>query len=312
MDWSAFNINLKSLECFRAIMATGSATAAARHLGLTQPGVSRLLGVLEQQLGFELFYREKGRLIPTEEALTLHPEVELALDSLERVTKLARGLKDSETSALRIVAPPSVAEGILSDLVSRFLARHPNVQISLDSHSVETATKMVALRAVDCGFLKLPVDQPGLTAQLLFTASTVCALASHHPLAAKKTITAKDLENEPLILLGKGRHSRVQIENAFAIAGVKMRVQVETHTIAAACAFARRETGIALVNETLAQQYAGESLVFRTFVPEITHDYAFVTSAHAPMTRTTRKFFNFCTAFFHSKRTNPASPATVE
>ncbi|MEW5251032.1 LysR family transcriptional regulator [Microbulbifer sp. 2201CG32-9] len=298
MDQSSFSINPKGLECFRSIMATGSATAAARHLGLTQPGVSRLLGVLESYLGFELFYREKGRLIPTEEALTLHPEVELALDSLERVTRLAQGLKDSDMGALRIVAPPSVAEGMLSDLVSRFLVAYPSVQISLDSHSVDTATKMVALRAVDCGFLKLPVDYPGLSAHSLFVANTVCALGGDHPLAQKDKISAQDLQEEPLILMGKGRHSRVQIEKAFHSAGVKMRVQVETHTIAGACAFARRETGIALVNGVLARQYAGGSLVFRSFVPEIAQEYAFVTSAHAPMTRITRTFFGFCKEYF--------------
>ncbi|MDP2284909.1 MAG: LysR family transcriptional regulator, partial [Pseudohongiella sp.] len=64
-------MNLKSLECFRAIMQTGSATAAARQLDLTQPGVSRLLKILEDEVGGELFYREKGRLIPTQEAQLL-------------------------------------------------------------------------------------------------------------------------------------------------------------------------------------------------------------------------------------------------
>ena len=47
-------------------------------------------------------------------------------------------------------------------VISRFIAEHPGVQVSLDSQSVENARDMVALRAVDCGFAKLPVDYPGL------------------------------------------------------------------------------------------------------------------------------------------------------
>jgi DNA-binding transcriptional LysR family regulator len=62
---SEFGPNLKSLECFRTIIEQGSVTAAARHLQLTQPAVSRQLRLLEDATGFELFKRSKGRLIPT-------------------------------------------------------------------------------------------------------------------------------------------------------------------------------------------------------------------------------------------------------
>jgi len=65
MQHPSFTTNLKSLECFRAIITSGSATAAAQQLGLTQPAVSRLLGLLEASVGFELFHRRKGRLVPT-------------------------------------------------------------------------------------------------------------------------------------------------------------------------------------------------------------------------------------------------------
>ena len=53
-------LNLRSLEAFRETMLSGSATAAAGRMGLTQPAVSRLIAQLEQDAGFELFYREIG------------------------------------------------------------------------------------------------------------------------------------------------------------------------------------------------------------------------------------------------------------
>ena len=60
-----FGPNLKSLECFRTIIEQGSATAAARHLQLTQPAISRQLRLLEEATGFELFKRAKrNRLAP--------------------------------------------------------------------------------------------------------------------------------------------------------------------------------------------------------------------------------------------------------
>ena len=72
MPLPSFTINLRSLECFRAIIDSGSATAAARELNLTQPAVSRCLSTLEDWVGFELFIRSKGRLIPTDEAMVFY------------------------------------------------------------------------------------------------------------------------------------------------------------------------------------------------------------------------------------------------
>ena len=111
MGHASLSTNLRSLECLRAIIVTGSATAAARQLGLTQPAVSRLLGVLERSIGFQLFERRKGRLVPTEEARTLCQEVDIAMQSIDRVAQLARNLRNADFGELSIVSPPSFAEG---------------------------------------------------------------------------------------------------------------------------------------------------------------------------------------------------------
>lgn len=298
MDTPSLTTNLKSLECFRAIITTGSATAAARQLGLTQPAVSRLLAVLEAAVGFELFHRRKGRLIPTEEALALHREVDIALQSVDRVSRLARNLRSDDFGALSIVSPPSFAEGVLSRVIAEFLATHPGLRVTLDSQSVETAREMVALRAVDCGFVKLPAGHPGITCKPLLHAGTVCALPDGHPLLRHERIGVDDLRDEPLILLGHGRASRQQIDESFAAKGVPMNVRIETHTVSAACAFVRSGLGIAIVNEMLAVLYAGNGIELRRLEPDFVHEYAFMTSADAPMTRVTRRFLEHCEAFF--------------
>lgn len=297
-DRTAFSTNLRSLECFRTIIDHGSATAAAAQLGLTQPAVSRLLKLLEESAGFELFHRSKGRLIPTDEALAFYKEVDLALQSIDRVSDLARNLKNADFGELTIVSPPSFAEGILSQVISGFIADHPKVRVSLDSQSVETARDMVALRAVDCGFIKLPSEHPGLDCRPLIESGTICALPRSHRLAERKLVRVSDLDGEPLILLGKGRVSRQQIDDAFAAAGVAMNVRIETHTVGAACAFARGGTGIAIINEMLGLLYAHRQVVFRRFRPNVRHEYAFMTSVDAPMTRVTQYFFEYCVEYF--------------
>lgn len=294
----SFALNLKSLECFRVIINTGSVTAAARQLKLTQPGVSRLLKLLEDYIGAPLFHREKGRLIPTQEALLLYPEVEIALQSVEHVAELARNLHNANYGELKIVAPPSFTEGLLSNVVSDFVRKYPHVSVSLDSHSVETAKKMIALRAVDCGFVKSPAEHPGLETEPLIESGTVCVLPVGHALAKKTEVSVRDLDGVPLILLGKGRVFRRQLEAAFRGNGVNMLIRVETHTVGSACALVKGGTGVAIVNDMLARQYASDQLLLRRFSPDIRHEYAFLTASNAPMTRTTRTFLEHCKQYF--------------
>ncbi|KXI30660.1 transcriptional regulator [Paraglaciecola hydrolytica] len=294
-------MSLKSLEAFNAIIKTGSATAAAKQLGLTQPGISRLLALLEEYIGFQLFYREKGRLIPTDEALTLVKEVELTLMSVDRIALLANNIFHSNLGQLRLVAPNSFIAGPLADVVTDFLQKHPRVKISLDTHSPTRAREIVVHRSADCGFIQLPENHPGLICHHLVSSNTVCAVSSTHKLATKKVLSCKDLGDEDLILLGKGRNSRLQIENAFLRDKIPMQVRLETHTVAIACTFAKRNIGIAIVNEMLAQQYASEGLVLIPFTPQIVHEYAFITSAHAPMNRLTEAFYQHCKTYFENK-----------
>lgn len=286
----AATLGVRALTTFAEVMRTGSATTAARNLGMTQPGVSRIIAQLEGAVGFELFYRDRGRLVATKDALALAEEVELALAGLARVQSLVADIATSAVGELRVVAPPSFAEGLLPDIVASFLEQFPGVRFSLDSRSIETAKAMIATRVADCGFMKMPVDDADLHCEPLIANGSVCVLPSDHPLAAHEELTPEQLRGEPLILLGSGRQWRAQVDGAFAQYGLRPHVAIETHTHGSACALAGRGVGIAIVNELLARSYVRGGLVARRFAPAIVHEYAFVTSALSQPSRLARAF----------------------
>ena len=78
-------MRLRHIEVFNAVMQTGSVSAAARLINVTQPAVSRTLQHAELQLGFALFERARGRLTPTNEAMALFPHVEKLYEQLDEV-----------------------------------------------------------------------------------------------------------------------------------------------------------------------------------------------------------------------------------
>lgn len=283
-------LGVRTLTAFAEVMRTGSATAAARNLGTTQPGVSRMLTQLERTIGFELFYRDRGKLVPTKDGLMLAREVEFALAGLQRVNSLAADIASSATGELRVVAPPSFAEGLLPEIVASFLKLYPGVRFSLDSRSTETAKAMIATRIVDCGFMKMPVNDDELHCEPLIANGTVAVFAGDHPLAAHSEVTPDLLKGQPLILLGSGRHWRAQVDQVFATSRLRPTVAIETHTHGSACALAAQGVGIAIVNELLARSYLRPPLVSRPLVPTILHEYAFVTAAQGQPGRLTEAF----------------------
>ena len=291
-------LNLRSLEAFRETMQCGSVTAAAVRMGMTQPAVSRLIAQLEQDAGFGLFYRDKGRLSPTPEALMLYEDVDLAFGGLERIDALVRDIAVFNAGTLKIVAPPSLSEGVLSTILTGFIEKYPKVRISIDSRSTETAKAMVVNRTADCGFAKLPLNRPEIATELLSSTDTVCVLRGDHPLARHEILTPQLLSGQPLIQLGKGSWTRTRIDDAFKSAGLLPDVKLETHTVGSAVAFAGKGLGIAMVNGLMARHFGRGDTVIRVFRPQILHQYVFMTSALAPMNRLARAFLEESKLFF--------------
>ena len=283
-------LSLKALRGFHAIVETGSVTSAASILGMTQPALSRLLAQLEAGIGFGLFYRDHGRLVPTQDGLLMFEEVNRSLNTLERVNSVVRDICEYRCGHLKLVAPPSFAETVLADIVAAFSASYPTVRLTVESPGSEAAMSMIAARAVDGGFLRLPFERPDLHAERVVTSDTVCVLAARHPLAARAVLTPGLLRGQPLILLGQGTASRASIEAAFAAEGVRPKTQIEAHTGASSCAFAARGLGVALVNGMLAGAYLRPGLVALPFHPQLPNEYAFVTSALSTPTRLASAF----------------------
>lgn len=283
-------VSFRALRVFSEIMRTGSATAAGKQLSLSQPAVSRLIAQLEANVSFDLFYRDRGKLVPTADGIKLLQEVELTLASLDRFNSMVRDIAGYSAGTVRVVAPPSFAEGVLPDIISQFRERFPGVEFSIDSRSVETARSMIAMRYVDCGFVKLPADESDLTVEQVVSSGSVCVLHEDHPLAALETITPADIGNHSLILLGAGRHWRTQVDAAFASFGLRPSVAIETHTHGSACALAARGNGMAILNTLLVKPYLHKPLVARPFEPPILHQYAFAVSNVSRPSRLTLEF----------------------
>lgn len=251
-------------------MQTGSTVEAARLLGVSQPSVSRLLAEFEAATGERLFIRANGRLTPREAAELLLPDVERTLAGVEGLLSQA----DRTSMPLRIAAPAGVVTRIIAPAMRRLQVDRPGQKIIAEIMSYYEIVAAIASGRVDLGFVKAPVEHPALDSMDLVTVGTDVVLLEDHPLARKQQIDPVDLRAENLILLGRNRPFRVQLDQMFIHAGIGPEVLIETQAVSAACSFVREGLGVTIANALLARGEAGDGLVCRPFSAPIQHSFS--------------------------------------
>lgn len=278
-------MNFRQLEVFRTIMETGSTIAAATALGLSQSAISRQLTSLEEEIGLELFLRDKGRLIPRPEAHLLIKEVE---DISQGVGRLRNKIGDAKAGAfgdalIRLAFPHSLATTMLPPLIAGFSGENPRVTIELLSGPYDAIERMVKGRVADLGFVRLPPEDGGFDIRPLVKSGTTCVMPIGHPLAARDIITTKDLARADLILLGRQRINRNELEHQLRREVPSYRCRLEVHSVETACACAAEGLGIAIVPSLIARFFRSRSIEMRPFYPDKVADYGIITLAGAPL-----------------------------
>jgi len=267
-------MNYRQLEIFRAVMDAGSATAAARVLDLSQPAVSQQLAQLEEELGLDLFARERGRLVPTSQATALYGEVALAFEGVDRVLSLVNRMRAHNTGALTIAVPYSFCESLLPRILARLTKGRPQLRYAIEQNSYENILIMVSKRQADVGIVKEPVEHPGVSTLPLIDTVAACAMPRDHRFAKLAKITPEHLASEPLIQLGSQKLWRYEMLAMFRRHGLTPTVRIEAHSVGAACGFVAAGMGLSVVPELLGAQYADRNIVLRPLTVNIEHRFA--------------------------------------
>ena len=245
-------MRLRHIEVFNAVMLTGSVSGAERLISVTQPAVSRTLQHAELQLGFALFQRSKGRLVPTPEALTLYPHIERLFAQLDEVQRLAANLKTGGgVKELRILTVLALSYEILPHAIKLFRVKHPDVPITVKALHSPQIVSALALQEADVGFLFSPVVHSALAQEHLADGRMVC-IAPKGMLTARGlkrgTVTLTDLVKVPVIGLDVLDPVGRSLNQACREAGVGLQFNITVQTYHSALALAHHGLGVALID----------------------------------------------------------------
>ena len=265
-------MKLRQLEALRAVVASGTTTQAADLLGLTQSAVSRLITQLEAELGLNIFDRRHGRLRITPEGQHFYDVVKKLLSSIDQITATARDIRTLKTGALRIIAMPALAYGLLPTTIAVINKQFRHIKISVEMGTRLDVEEGVESAHYDFGVATLPINRQGIDVETLFTADGVCVLPKGHPLTKKSKIVAEDLADLPFISMQPGSLLRYQTDELFGRLGIHRTLSVEAPSTLLATNLVAKGLGVSIVHSFIASAY-GEQVVAKLFTPRISYEY---------------------------------------
>lgn len=241
-------MNLQRLRAFAATMQLGSVTKAADSLHLSQPAVSRLLGALETEIGFRLFVRERGRLLPTSEGHRFFAKCEIALGGIDGLTSVAREIGAYRDGTLTILCTPQSGYTVFPEVVGRFSKRYPKIKINLNTVQRSEVAHASRHSHYDIGFTALPVDHPSLILRNVFTLPALALLPIAKRKPRNKRLFARDFDGQDFVMLTPHNLIRPQVELFFAREQIKVRSMIETSSPIIAYKLVSQGFGMSIVD----------------------------------------------------------------
>lgn len=160
-------MKLRHLEIFYAVMTCGSLSRAAEALNISQPAASKALKSAEMRLGFTLFQRVHGKLLPTSEAITLFEKAQSIYQDLDNLRLLADNLARDPRAKITLGCLPSLGLSLVPELVTDFYQQNSNLVMTLTTEHTETLVKKLDLREIDLALTLQPVQQGEILTTLI-------------------------------------------------------------------------------------------------------------------------------------------------
>ncbi len=191
----------RQLEVFICVVKTGSVTEAASQLAMSQPSVSKSLALSEQQLGFSLFRRQQGKMLPTPEARELYKEALRISHEQQRFARLAEHIRHYRVGQLRVAATPALALNVLPQAVARFRDAYPDYGIVADMCLNSEIESAVQEGRYDLGFMVIPDNATSSRYPIICQGEMVCVMQEKHSLAVKPHLCWQDIDTRDLIFI---------------------------------------------------------------------------------------------------------------
>ena len=285
-------MNIKGLRVFVLTMEEGTLAKASERLNLSQPAASRLLNLLEEELGVLLFSRVKKRLIPTIEAEAFYSEATRVLASVDGIPSFIKELQQGKLDFLRVVCIGRLANCIVLPAITKLSKNNPELRSKLDVHPSRHFESGIARELYDVGVGFLPVPAQNIESQFLCSVSLHVILPKDHVFANKPHLKLQDLLHQPYIALHPRTMLRKNIDQYLNRFNVELIPQHEVSSPAWACQLVKEGLGFAIIDPLWIGYGQRDQFSFVPLKPELSIDFGVFRKKPSPADKAIEEFID--------------------
>jgi LysR family hydrogen peroxide-inducible transcriptional activator len=187
------------------------AVAREKHFGraaeacfVSQPTLSVAIKKLEEELDVKLFERGASEVSVTPLGLEIVRQAQQVIEQASAIKEIAQRGKDPVAGPLRLGIIYTIGPYLLPDLVKQAIERVPQMPLMLQENFTAKLLDMLRTGDLDAAIMAEPFPDTGLAVAPLYDEPFMAAVPKNHPLAKRKAITAEELKDETMLLLGTG------------------------------------------------------------------------------------------------------------
>jgi LysR family transcriptional regulator, hydrogen peroxide-inducible genes activator len=187
------------------------AVARDKHFGraaeacfVSQPTLSVAIKKLEEELDVKIFERGASEVSVTPLGEQIVRQAQQVIEQAQAIREIAKLGKDPVSGPLRLGIIYTIGPYLLPDLVRQAIARVPQMPLMLQENFTARLLEMLRTGELDCAIMAEPFPDTGLAIAPLYDEPFLAAVPTSHPLAKRKRISAEELKQETMLLLGTG------------------------------------------------------------------------------------------------------------
>jgi DNA-binding transcriptional LysR family regulator len=258
-------MELRHLRYFTAVAEELNFRRAAVRLHIAQPPLSKQISDLEEELGVELFRRNRRRVELTEAGRVFLTEARLTLEQAEQAARAAQRASRGEIGRLVVGFVMSATCTVLPEILRVFRARYPHVELVIEETTTGLGIENLHKKRIHLAFLRLPLSDKALRFETVLQESLILALPKGHPLSNKPLVSVRALANEPFIIFPRDQGSGFfdQIVSFCHRAGFSPKVVQEASQMQTILSLVASGLGVALIPSSV-QSLHSSGVVYKS------------------------------------------------
>lgn len=286
-------MEIRVLRYFLTVVREEGINRAAEVLHITQPTLSRQLSQLEEEVGVKLFHRGAKKITLTNEGILLRRRAEEILSLVDRTQRELTWQDEFVEGRIVIGGGELAAMQVLSEIIERFREKYPLVTFDIFTGNADLVKEQMEKGLIDIGVLLEPIDIEKFEfIRLKGKERWVVLMRPEDSLTEKENISAKDLENMPLIL---PRRMNVQNElyNWFGDSFQEKQVLFTSNLATNSALMVQRGLAYSLVIEGSIPFWDKEKIAYRPLSPELTANSVLAWKKQQPFSLAATKFIEY-------------------